>query len=910
MQFLARLKKINFLTLTMFFVVNFSIIANAATITEQKFNTHLRWNFFVPKNQLLVTKTSDGFILETLNLDIFQKLQKELENINIRKDYFSKVNFSSNGFPERPAKITVTNSTNRIELFSFYRQKEKKYVLDFWKTEEEENAKVSKLEKRKKGFKPSQSTQSNKVVNKLAIQKKEATLKIKKTNNISKKVAIERKDLSKGNLPVVKRSKEFRDFRYGGSHIWNNPPLLPTLKAKVDLRNKTPEYFYPIKDRNLEEKGDREAHIQLSINLYRKEKYGLMAKSIRLFEKKYGTEKDKDINEYLKANAIIRENLFNNDKGPLKSAMAILTTIIERTKNYELKKGILLYTIQYLLAEKSYIDSLQMAKKLYIESRDVFDRETTEYCAKIIFFSLAELKQIEKIEKFSKEKTVRNLVAPQTLYAYRFLVMMNQGNAKKVIRVYEKNKKSFQKPIDSSILYNVAEAYFRESKYEQAVKLFDQFVSNYSFMTESSFARVRMALSYEIMEKETPKVLNLYMNAINRSSHPKARYEAKVRYVSMLNARKYKPTKADIDVMSFLEHTVDEKKYIDDDMKILLWLTRLRSFINKKQYREALSYITTLPVKTLRPVLKRMFQGDGAEIVYGMIQESFNKGNYPRVVKLWEIYRDMYEDKVAGEPYLNFLVAQSYINLGLEGSLDRTLDNLEKIKTAPKRSFPHWVERIKYGSINTLISEINVLKLIQKRNWKQVVREAKNLNTSPERKVYYQTIASYKVGAYKDTVKLSENFLRNTPKILPLNKQEINNFFESYLSSLYALDRYDRFLMVTDASLKDLEKSESETYKKLIEKMRYLYVETLYASRKSNEEIEMHAKKFIGGYKGSTYRGRVQYLLAKSLVENKRNSEGAALYNQLIDDESTADYIKEMSKTELASLKLDEKILN
>lgn len=897
------------LTIVCFLVNLFASLSYSAILTEQKFKTHLRWNFFVDKNELLVTKTGNGFLVETLELSTYEKLKKALGNIQLREDYFSNINFLVDGFPQRPAQIRLTLKGPNVELFSFYRSKEKKYVLDFWKSETDDQLPVSKIE-----LKPNKSkiTKKPKSLRKSSVPKVTPALQKIKTRTVAKKnKSLFDKAYTKVSGTKISPSKGYRDFRYGASYIWDYEPISPKLTNQIDLKTKTPEYLYPIKDRDLSKNDEKEAHLQLTINLYKKGKYGLMAKSIRLYQKKYGNDKNKDFNEYLKALALIRENIYKKDSSPIKSAIVLLGNITERSRNYDLKKAIYYYNIQYLLGENSFIEVLQNAKRLYVESKNEFDREASAYAAEVIFHSLAQLKQLGKMKKFSEEKTVQNLVPKQVYFAYQFFILLKEGKSKELIREFEKIKKLLQAPVEKSILYNVAEAYFRESKYEKAIKLFDDYIANYSFTTEASFARIRLALSYEILEKEIAKVKSLYLTAIDKSTHPSARYESRVRFVGLTNARNRNVKSRDNDYMIFLEYEEDEKKFIDDNMKTLLWLTRLRTFINKENYKEALSYLSTLPIKTFTPVVRRMFQGDGAEIVYGIILKNFNKGDFARVVKLWEIYRDIYEKNVAGEPYLNFLVAQSYINLGLKDSLNRTLDNLERIKTSPARVFPMWVDRINYGSINKLVAEIKILNLIKEKNWDQVVRSLKNVNVTDERKMYYLSVALFNTNEIDKTIVVSEKFLRETPRKIPLNETETKVFLGNYLISLFQKSNYKRFEKATNAVLDDIYASNnSKKYKNFIEKINYYLVESKYAQKGKDLEVESIGKKFLKDYKDSPYLGRVRYLVGKSLVNLKKSDESLKLFEEIINDESSANYLKEMSKTEISSLRLDEKIIN
>src|SRR5690606_13887433 len=101
------------------------------------------------------------------------------------------------------------------------------------------------------------------------------------------------------------------------------------------------------------------------------------------------------------------------------------------------------------------------------------------------------------------------------------------------------------------------------------------------------------------------------------STSAEVRYETKLRYVTMRLARKYKPTESDKEIEVFLEQSPDETKALDHNLKKLLWLVRLRLFISTKDYDKALSYLTSIPVDSLKRAERRVFEGDGAEIVYG-----------------------------------------------------------------------------------------------------------------------------------------------------------------------------------------------------------------------------------------------------------------------------------------------------
>jgi len=104
----------------------------AAIFNQEKFNTHLRWNLEVPKDQFFIVKTASDLKIETINLELFEKLVAELSALSLDKDYISKLNFSKENFPAKPATISLNLKDPSVELFSFYRDADKKYILDFW----------------------------------------------------------------------------------------------------------------------------------------------------------------------------------------------------------------------------------------------------------------------------------------------------------------------------------------------------------------------------------------------------------------------------------------------------------------------------------------------------------------------------------------------------------------------------------------------------------------------------------------------------------------------------------------------------------------------------------------------------------------------------------------------------------
>jgi hypothetical protein len=124
--------------LTIFLTTLFVASAFAASsvladiINQENLKTHLRWNLVVPRDQFFVVKREQTLFIETVNLELFEKLAGEMAKIQVNGQYVDSIKYSKDNFPARPATIAVKLKDPSVELFSFYRDADKKYILDFW----------------------------------------------------------------------------------------------------------------------------------------------------------------------------------------------------------------------------------------------------------------------------------------------------------------------------------------------------------------------------------------------------------------------------------------------------------------------------------------------------------------------------------------------------------------------------------------------------------------------------------------------------------------------------------------------------------------------------------------------------------------------------------------------------------
>jgi hypothetical protein len=133
----------------------------------------------------------------------------------------------------------------------------------------------------------------------------------------------------------------------------------------------------------------------------------------------------------------------------------------------------------------------------------------------------------------------------------------------------------------------------------------------------------------------------------------------------------------------------------------------------------------------------------------------------------------------------------------------------------------------------------------------------------------------------------------------------------TYAESLYQGQDQLRFRKNATAILNDLRRSSEKKHSKTIERISYLYAESLNSSGKRNdfEALFNRAKEFQSEFKKSTYLDRISYLKAISLIKIKRVKEGKNVLLLLLNNKDTATYLKGLARTELSSLELKENTL-
>lgn len=946
----------NFFKFLTIFLLSLFILENnsfaQALLDQEKATTYLRWNLFTGRDQLQFSKIGNKVVIKTLNAAVFNSLKDELSSITLDPLYLSKIQFqdsASGGNSMNAMAIEIELKNESVEMFSFYRERDKKYVVDFWTDGDMVSmnkaallkpadapavqaapGKIEITPKPAVSISPAVSIEPAVITPKKSVTKaiakpfeptaKERALekKVEADVEISRFIVDPKKMGAKSEAELdaeeADSKKAYRDFRYGSTFVWDYDPIAPAYKKAINLKTKIPEIFFPIANRQFK-KNEKEAHLQLTINLYRKKKWGLMNKSIKLFQQKYGMNAEWEMIEFLKANAILRENIDTPNPELFKNALAMLSSLSEKTDNYELKKAIYKYLLTHYMEKGEHLKSLQISKSYYAGTRDNFDFEESIIPAEAMLNSLAKLGQIEKIKELSLEKSMKKIIPAQTLLAYQSFAYLRGGDLDNLVKLYETNRAALAKPIDPVIMYNTAEAYFRLGRFEDAMKLYSDFTANYAYEFVASNAHLRMAICSDLLDKNYDQTLEYYKKAIDSSVDGAVSYEARIRYVAFRSVRKRVLNDRDMEIRIFLENDKGVPT-TDKNIAKLLQQVRLRTLIVDGKYKEAMAYLSLIPTVGMAKIDARIFEGDGAEIVYGIISDLYKKAEYSQVIKAWQTYKDRYIDKVAMDPYINFVVGSSYVKLGLYKGFDDAYAAFEKLKDTPNRTFPIWIERNQELKASDMLSELSIVKDIKLKNWdlaQKNIAEFEKRVPSYNKSNYYKGLISFNQKDYPGAVAHLEKFFSRQDQRVIYDPSDVAEMIRAYTDSIYELGQTDKFLKVSAAILNDTTTfgTDNAYIQNVRERIAYLGIE-ITAGLGKGENFLMFEKKindFKKAYPKSIYSGRVNYLLGQALIANQKIKEGREIFNNLVNDQTTSDYIKELVKSELGLLNLKERIL-
>ena len=124
---------IKFLTKVALALVCFAVSTTQAQIfAPETGKTHLRWNLFAGKEQIVIAKKGDKLTIKTLNPALFEDIKSEIARSAVDNRYIKETRYLSPKENNNVSTIEVSLTASDVEVFSFYKDRDKKFVIDFW----------------------------------------------------------------------------------------------------------------------------------------------------------------------------------------------------------------------------------------------------------------------------------------------------------------------------------------------------------------------------------------------------------------------------------------------------------------------------------------------------------------------------------------------------------------------------------------------------------------------------------------------------------------------------------------------------------------------------------------------------------------------------------------------------------
>ena len=693
------------------FLVFFSYPSLGQLLSIEKEDRFYRLSIQAKKESLKVERNLGEVVIETSEKDLGKALEREfslgLQDGRIDQSFIKQLKTEqiSNGNLRFLFKVSLFST----DIFHFYRDRKKSYVIDFWK-----NNPSSPSRESFKSFPTGETPKS-----------------------VKKKIRFK------------KNEDPYFSFSHGASFWWNYRPLLPVFTHEINISEDAPDFFHPIKSPLNSQDGDYQKHLQLIVNFYQNRKYSLMQKLITFIKVKYGHESPhNELIDYIKVNASVRGNS--------KRAIPELESYALKASSGAMKKACLRYLVAYYDKNRNNTKALKFSKIFYSEAKKSNKREELSSAASMIMFYVASLDQIDDLKKLADDKTIVDLIPAQSVLSYRFFSFLHHDQIDSILKEYKLKKKNLVKPVDAGILFNVAEANFRKNQYEQALPLFDEFIQFYSSHPKSGEARNRLALIYDLLSKPPEIVGKLYRRAIDRSSSGPTQYEAAIRYAALRSVRKKDFTKEDLSTRELLNRKESDRFSISRDLQELLWLVRFRGFIRDGNFQDGFSYLKSIPMEILPLKKREVFLADGAQLIGLGIGSLFKEKKYSEVVKLWEENFNRYKDFIILNSRSTYLAGEAFIRLGFFDSFEKYFS--QKMGNKAK-NFVAWTKSSLTSFDRNYLLDLRIMKNISLGNFE----DATNLNEKRLKKSsyypFFKGIVHYKKNQYRDAVESLEDFI-------------------------------------------------------------------------------------------------------------------------------------------------------
>jgi hypothetical protein len=170
-----------------------------------------------------------------------------------------------------------------------------------------------------------------------------------------------------------------------------------------------------------------------------------------------------------------------------------------------------------------------------------------------------------------------------------------------------------------------------------------------------------------------------------------------------------------------------------------------------------------------------------------------------------------------------------------------------------------------------------------------------------------------KTKEYKKSILNFEKYISSTKEGFSMPPNELASLIDEYLGSVYEDGDIDKFRKVGAAILNDVNdfKKENKILKNSKERLSYLLIESIFSENTSENflVLENKIKDFKKRFKDSIYENRTDYILGLSLINNKKENEGAEILKGILKRKKISNHLKELVNSELTLLKINNRTI-
>ena len=437
-----------------------------------------------------------------------------------------------------------------------------------------------------------------------------------------------------------------------------NEVIQTPQETLIELKNKPASSLYSPANR-LSDVDNREKHLQLSINLFRKKKYSLLLKSMQSFEKKYGENKSEGLHKFFQI-VILEEKL---KKKANEQILSLVKKAIKNFKGSDLNLKFAFYKVQlkYNLLDRDWRLLDDNAKEYIAEAKKIGLGLEVSWATKL------------RVETYlSNSKMVDKSILGQIPEVYKADYI-----------VYELVSKDQYQEIEK--------LYFEQTWHNATQSLLNNLIFTALKLQNDEFARVynsRLSMLLRA-ESENTKFFNMIINDEDNLSFN----NKKLQVISRLISLNHNP---------YVVLTSEQRLLLNTELKVYLWKMRLEHLALKKQKESYWSYISAIPFFQLKKHEINTVIDSHKSFLNKLYQDKFTDRKFQDITSHWEkmsIKSNLHEH-IAQD--IIYIVGESYLKLKNTHKYDAIVDiakleTLKRLEASRLFNEKKWKQFLRYS---------------------------------------------------------------------------------------------------------------------------------------------------------------------------------------------------------------------